>query len=168
MVTYLTPNVQVEAYIYDNLVAFFLEGELICSHPRLRGKGEWSTRLADYPEQKAAYLERTPAFCRELAKSLGESVYQVVEQLLSERPADRLRSVQSLLRLKDKVGQGRLERACRRALYFGDARYRRVKDILAAQLDMEPLPQAEKQRHSSTFVFQRAASEFFSLEESQC
>jgi hypothetical protein len=90
-----------------------------------------------------------------------------VDQLLSERPLDRLRSVQGLLRLEESVGPQRLERACARALYFGQATYRQVKGILNAALDQEPLPKDGSMADEGTpvepFVFAREVQEFFSL-----
>src|SRR5207248_1255776 len=54
---------------------------------------------------------------------------------------DRLRSVQGILGLAETVGRTRLEAACRRALAFGDPRYRRIKEVLNAGLDRAPLPE---------------------------
>jgi hypothetical protein len=76
---------------------------------------------------KVDYLVRTPDFCRKHASRLGPATRQVVDTLLADRPLDRLRSVQAILRLEDTVGPERLEAACARAVYFGDVRYRRIK-----------------------------------------
>lgn len=46
-----------------------------------------------------------------------------------------LRQAQGLLRLGDRYGSARLDAACRRALDFGDPRYRTVKNILERGLD---------------------------------
>ena len=57
----------------------------------------------------------------------------------------------------------RVEAACRRALFYGEAvSYRGIKEILAGTLDQEPLPEAEPDRPAQLrFVFARAAAEFF-------
>jgi hypothetical protein len=135
--------------------------QLIATHVRSRRPGQWQTRLEDYPPDKAAYLQRTPAYCRELAAQVGPATQAVVDQLLNERPLDRLRSVQAILRLQETVGRQRLEAACARALYFGDNSYRRIKGILNAALDREPLPDAPAVPSEPTaFRFARAATEF--------
>jgi hypothetical protein len=86
----------------------------------------------------------------------------VVEHLLADRPLDRLRSVQAILSLEESVGQNRLEAACRRALYYGDPHYRRIKDILNAALDREPLPdQGVVAPNPQGFAFSRQPREFF-------
>lgn len=162
---------QLDAYVFERVVQLFNGTDLLTSHPRASAKGTWATRLEHYPAHKAAYLERTPAYCREQARAIGPAIGQVVDQLLGDRWQDRLRSVQAILRLADSVGRERLEAACLRALFYGDPRYRRIKDILNAALDREPLPdngpaQSAAARSADHFTFERAASEFFGAEAS--
>jgi hypothetical protein len=161
-----------EAYIWERVVEIYRGVELLTTHPRANHKGEWQTRNEHYPPEKAAYLERTPARCQQIAAKVGPATSMVVQTLLSDRPLYRLRSVQAILRLEETVGKRRLEAACARALYFGDGRYRRIKDILNAALDREPLAEGAVSLHGTTpmttlrqFTFARSASEFFSLEE---
>jgi hypothetical protein len=93
---------------------------------------------------------------------MGPHTHQVVERLLADRPLDRLRSVQAILALAESVGEKRLEAACRRALYYGDPHYRRIKDILNAALDREPLPdQLVAASTPQGFAFSRKPREFF-------
>jgi transposase len=129
-----------DAYIGERVVELFDGVELVATHLKAFEKGEWRTRIEHYPPDKAEYLERSPERCREIARGIGFETAKVVEALLSERPLDRLRSVQQVLRLADEHGRGRLEAACRRALYYGDSSYRRIKEILKAGLDLETLP----------------------------
>lgn len=129
-----------DAWIFAHVVQLFDGANLVTTHLRAQTRGQWMTRTEHYPPHKAAYLERTPTYCLRWAETIGPATHAVVGQLLSDRPLDRLRSVQALLRLTDQVGQTRLEAACRRAAHFGDVRYRRIKDILNAALDQQPLP----------------------------
>lgn len=160
-----------EAYIGERVVEIYRGVELLTTHLRATHKGTWRTRNEHYPPEKAAYLERTPSRCQEIALGIGPATSQVVQALLADRPLYRLRSVQAILRLGDTVGKRRLEAACARALYYGDARYRRIKDILNAALDREPLPgtfslaSIPPKNTIRQFTFARSASEFFSLEE---
>jgi len=150
-----------DAHISERIVEIYRGQELVATHPRSLEAGEWHTRLAHYPEHKAAYLQHTPAYCRRLAARLGPATSQVVEALLGDRPLYRLRSVQAILRLEETVGAQRLEAACARALYFGDPRYRRIKDILNAALDREPLPEPVPQAPARQHAFARSGAEFF-------
>jgi hypothetical protein len=108
--------------------------------------------VEDYPPAKAAYLIHTPEYCKKLGAKIGPSTLGVVEQLLADRPLDRLRSVQAILRLED---------ACTRAAYFGDLRYRQIKLVLNAALDREALPVTEPARPAISHAFARSGEEFF-------
>ena len=159
-----------DVWVFAHVVQLFSGPDLVSTHPRARTRGEWQTRTADYPPHKAAYLERTPIYCRTLAETIGAATLSVVEHLLADRPLDRLRSVQALLRLVEQVGQTRLEAACARASYFGDVRYRRIKDVLNAALDQQPLPVpiAALGTPAGTFVFERTATELFGQVAARC
>ena len=150
-----------DAYVSERIVEIYQGQNLVAVHPRSLEPGKWHTRLEHYPEHKAAYLQRTPDYCRQVAARLGSATSQVVETLLGDRPLYRLRSVQAILRLEETVGAQRLEAACERALYFGDPRYRRIKDILNAALDREPLPEAAAPATPRQHAFARSGTEFF-------
>ena len=160
---------KLDAYIFERVVQLFLGTELVVTHPRASAKGQWHTRLEHYPSAKAAFLEKTPERCRQIAATIGPSTREVVDSLLNERPLDRLRSVQAILRLAESVGGVRLELACRRSLFYGDPSYRRIKAILDAALDQEPLPEGHHEHPCQmplpVFAFQRQAAEFFPPEE---
>ena len=156
-----------DAYVGERVVEVYRGLELIATHERSSQPGEWHTRLEHYPEHKAAYLERTPTYCRQVAARVGEATQQVVETLLGDRPLYRLRSVQAILRLEQTVGAERLEAASARALHFGDPSYRRIKAILNAALDREPLPEPAPAIFVRPHVFARSGTEFFDGEESE-
>jgi transposase len=160
---------QLDAWVVARVVQLFCGAELVVTHPRATERGQWLTRPEHYPPHKAAYLERTPEHCRALAEAVGPHTAAVVEELLAERPLDRLRAVQALLRLVERVGRTRLEAACARARAGGDGRYRRIKQILEAGLDREPLaaPTAAPSAPHA-FAFQRDAAEFFGAEVASC
>jgi hypothetical protein len=151
-----------ETYIWERVVELYRGFELVATHVRAEQRGTWRTRDEHYHPAKAAYLQRTPAWCRKMASGIGPSTLAVVEGLLGERPLDRLRSVQALLGLEGSVGRERLELACQRALHFGDGSYRRVKDILNAALDQEPLPgEGVRPAVRRSYAFARGWEEFF-------
>jgi transposase len=160
-VPYVYVGQKLDAYISERVVEIYQGLELVATHERSLQPGEWRTRLKHYPEHKAAYLERTPAYCRQVAARLGVATSQVVETLLNDRPLSRLRSIQAILHLEETVGAERLEAACARALYFGDHSYRRIKAILNAALDREPLPEMAPAVSDQKHVFARSGDEFF-------
>lgn len=151
-----------DAYISEQVVELYEGLNLVTTHVRCTAPGQWQTRLEDYPTAKVAYLMQTPQYCRHLADQIGPSTVQVVEALLADKPLERLRAVQAILRLEQSVGRTRLEAACARALHYGDIRYRRIKQILNAALDREPLPEVSLPAPSlRVFTFARASQDFF-------
>ena len=159
-----------EAYIGERIVQLFCAEKLLCTHERALQPGEHHTRCEHYPAEMAEFLQRTPTYCRQLAAEIGPATRQVVQTLLDDRPLDRLRSVQAILRLERSVGSCRLEAACARAVCFGDGTYRRIKQILNAALDCEPLPDqaldpARRPVAAHPYVFARSSVEFFAPPE---
>ncbi|GAB6064483.1 hypothetical protein JCM30394_32160 [Deferrisoma palaeochoriense] len=66
------------------------------------------------------------------------STRRVIEHLFAHRVLDNLSAAQGILRLGKRSGAHHLEAACRRALRFGDPRYRAVKTLLHKGLAQEP------------------------------
>ena len=160
---------KVEVYAGQRIVEIYCENELITTHPVVKEKGGWSTRLEHYPESKREWMENPPERCQERAQAIGDSCAAIVRSLLGDRAQDRLRSVQSLLRLSGQVGAERLEKACRRALRYGDSSYRRVKSILKAGLETQSIEREDpKVIALASYRFARSASSFFGKEAPSC
>jgi transposase len=164
-VPYLHVGQKVEAYLGERIVQVYQGVELLTTHPRATGRGEWVTRPEHGPADKRIYLERTPGVCRQMAAEIGEHCHCVVEAILSRRPADNLRAAQLLVGLGEKVGAERLEAACRRAIHYGEPTYRRVKHILASGMEQEVLPGLlSVPAEAPVYTHARAAAEFFPAE----
>lgn len=158
---YVYVGQKLDVYVHEKTIELYQGQKLVATHLRCQHPGQWQTRLEHYPEQKAAFLQRTPDFCRQIAARLGPATSKVVNSLLAERPLDQLRSVQAILRLEETVGAQRLEAACTRAVHYGDLRYRQIKGILNAALDCEPLPDTAAMLPKTAHTFARATSDFF-------
>jgi hypothetical protein len=160
---------RVEVYVGRRVVEIYRGAQLVATHLVAAQPGTRRTRTEHYPVAKRAFLEHPPERCHERAQGVGPACANVVGRLLAQRPADRLRSVQGLLRLGEKVGTGRLEAACQRALHYGDPSYRRVKTILAADLDSQPLDAAPAcPVPPKPFQYERPATSFFPQEAVSC
>lgn len=112
------------------LVRIFYHHELIKTHRRARYPGERVTDLSDYPPEKLAYLMATPTYCRNKAAEYGPYTEKLICAILSEHAMRNLRKAQGILRLAEKHGHKEMERACERALLFGNYRYKSIKTIL--------------------------------------
>ena len=155
---------RLEVYLFERVVQIYDGLELVVTHQRSTRKGERAPRMERYPPEKSIYLTRPRDYCRRRAYSIGPKCGEAVSILLDSRPLDNLRAAQGIIGLADKYGERRLEAACARSLYYGDGRYRRIKDILKAGLDMQPLEE-EGQRSLRFFEFARGASDFFESTE---
>ena len=121
---------RVDARMSDRTVEIFVDHTLVKTHRRVE-KGR-ATDWGDYPPEKVAFFQRTPAWCRRRAGELGPAVAELVAGLMEVNALHRLRSAQGIVGLADRHDPARLDAACRRALDVGDPTYRTVKGILAA------------------------------------
>lgn len=161
-VPYKYAGEKVDVYVGRRIVEIYSGTVLLVTHEKAECRGERMTRLEHYPEGKRRWLENPPERCRERAEAVGEACKQMVTDLLSDQVLDRLGGVQALLRLGEKYGNDRLEAACKRALHYGDGTYRRVKSILASNLDAAPLEEHQARIvEMAEFRFARSTSAFF-------
>jgi hypothetical protein len=153
-----------DVYVHHQIVQIFDETTLITTHARAQYKGQRITREEHYPPEKALYMTRTRSWCQERASHIGPHCREVVDHLLADRPLDRLRAVQGIMSLADKWPTVRIESACERALHFGDPSCRRIKAILVAGADIDPIEKTVQLKLVS-FAFARGAEDFFTKEE---
>ena len=75
----------------------------------------------------------------------------MVDHVIRSRPHPEqgYRSVLGLLRLSNRFGTDRLEKACERAIAIGSAGYRTVKIILKRRMEAAPLPGQEQTSDST-------------------
>ncbi len=129
---------------------------LVATHPRAQQPGERHTHPDHLPPEKLPGLEWTRERCQALAAEIGPATTELVQTLFNDLVVDRHSRVVRVLKLREQVGDQRLEAACARALRFGDLTYRTLKHILEQGLEAEvsPPPAAAPAR---TFV--RSATE---------
>jgi len=113
--------------------------QLVATHSRAHKPGQRLTHLDHLPPHKVPGLTLSREGCYLRADEIGAATRQVVDILLSHRPEDRLRTAGRLLKLSERFGPQRLERACSRALRFEDPSYTTVKRTLEGGLDDEEL-----------------------------
>jgi transposase len=156
-----------DVYVHQHVVQIFDGVTLLTTHERANLKGQRMTRQEHYPPEKSIYMIRTRCWCESRALEIGPNCLEIVDRLLAERPLDRLRAVQGIVGLADKWPTKRVDAACARASHFGDPSYRRVKAILEAGADLEPVLEP-LQMTTLSFSFARSAGDFFSEEEMSC
>ena len=125
----------------DTTMRIFYNYQLVACHPRLTQPGARSTVDDHLPPNAVAYKMRDPQWCLKQARDVGTCCTELIETLFADRVLDKLRAAQGIIKMGDKYGAQRLEAACRRALFFGNPRYRSVKTILKKGLDQQPVQQ---------------------------
>ena len=104
------------------------------------------------PAEKLPQLLWSRELCRAMATEIGPATADTVGELLADPVVDRHGRVVRILRLREAVGDARLEAACARARRYDDLTYATIKRILAQGLETEacaPVPAAAPAR---TFV----------------
>ena len=139
------PNIgkKVDIRIGERVARIYEGTSLLKTHVLERGQRNYIDP-ADYPEQKIAFLQRTPSWCRRRAATLGPSVQALIDELLAgPHPLACLRQAQGIIRLADTHAATMLDAACQRAL-VADGSLRTVRNILARDQEIE-----EEQPHTS-------------------
>jgi hypothetical protein len=115
--------------------------QLVATHERAQEPGQRRTHPDHLPPEKVAGVFLTRETCQAVAADIGPATAEVVQTLLADTALERLPMVRRLLAWRDRVGDDRLEAACRRALRFGDPSYKTVKGILQQGLESAPDPE---------------------------
>lgn len=134
--------------------------QLLATHDRAQRPGQRLTQLDHLPQEKVPGLTLSREGVLLQAAAVGPATTAAVQALLAHRPEDRLRSAGRLVRLAQPHGSARLERACQRALRFGEASYPAVKRILDAGLEAAPLPEPPPAGTPGRYTFVRQVTDF--------
>jgi transposase len=140
-VPYQLVGKQVEVRATTACVEVFLAGRRVASHPRA-SSAQPTTLPEHMPSSHRAHAQWTPSRILEWAAKVGPSTAALAEELMRRRkhPEQGLRACLGIIRLKEKYGPERLERACARALRHRACSYGSVAAILRNKLEaVEPV-----------------------------
>jgi transposase len=125
----------------QHVVELIHKGKRITSHVRSFVKYAYSTHPEHRPASHRAHLEWTPSRLINWGATVGPHTAAVVEHVIRSKPHPEqgYRSALGLLRLSNRFGAARLERACERAIAMRSASYRTVKTMLKKRMEAAPL-----------------------------
>lgn len=128
---------QLEIRATDTLIELYLKGRHVCSHKRSRKEHGCTTLIEHMPENHKAVAGVTPESLIRQAERIGEHAVKLVKLKLEAGrfPENAYRSCLGILRLERKSGRERLNKACKRAIYFGSMSYQNVSNILQYNLE---------------------------------
>jgi len=135
-VPYQYTGQKVEYRLNSRTLEVFLQGRRIASHARLWIKDKPRTCMEHMPDNHRHYQEQfvdwTPSKLAASAKTIGESVYQAVVNILKkhQHPEQKHRSCIGVLRLARTWGNEKLNLACKRSIELNACSYKHIKLIL--------------------------------------
>jgi transposase len=143
---YIHHEVQIRASA--KTVECFYQGQRIAAHARSHVRYGFTTLKEHMPPAHQAHAEWSPERMNRWAKKIGPQTAQFIDHMIASRafPQQAFRACLGLLRLGNRFGEQRLEKACTIALSVGATRYQQVESILKNRLDS--LPQAQAQNDS--------------------
>ncbi|MDD4256194.1 MAG: IS21 family transposase [Methanofollis sp.] len=145
------------------LLRIYYKGELVKTHPAVP-QGRRSTDFNDYPKEKAPYAMRSCTYYVDRAGQIGPAARRFAELLLSGTfPWTKLRQAQKLVRLPERYGKERVEKACERSLAFELVDVRRIEEIIQQGLVKEDTEERRLETLPSRFA--RPAAYFVKKEE---
>lgn len=149
----------------DGMVTIYDAFRVVAAHGRAMRPGERRTVRDHLPPNAQTFFAHDRDWCAAQARAIGPSCAELIDALLADRIAERLRAAQAVLALKKQYPPARLEAACARALAHDSPFYRTVKTILAGGHDLRAdAPIQPTATHSGRFA--RAAASLFKAPES--
>lgn len=148
----------------DTVVALHEDYRHVYTHLRAQRAGQRVTLPEHLPPAARQFFERDRRWCATQARTVGPSCTALIERLLGDRVAERLRAAQGVLAMAARYGSARLEAACQRALAHDSPHYRTVKTILASGADRQPLRDAHVHDTPAAYGrarFTRSAADLF-------
>lgn len=140
-------------------VEIFREHERVATHARAKVAGQRRTETDHLPPNKVAGLMAAPQLVRERAAGIGPAATELTERLLGERPLDRLRTAQGILKLAERFGAARLEAACHRALAYDEVGYWTIRKILERGMEAAAIESPDRGPIPRTAVYARPAQD---------
>lgn len=126
-------------------VECFHQGQRIAAHHRSYKRYGFTTLAQHMPKAHQEQAKCSLSYIESWAKKIGQHTIEFVNHMIASRafPQQAYRACYGLLRLSNRYGEIRLEKACAKALLIHATRYQQVELILKNQLEEVPI-------HSST------------------
>jgi len=134
--------------VYDQrVVALYYDHMRIAQYHRDRSPNGYTTLPQHMPHHHRQYAKWSPDRLRRWARSIGPETEQIIDKVLESRkyPPQAFKSCMGILALAKEHGEGRLNRACRRALSFELYSLTGIRNILARRLEEESSPELDLQ-----------------------
>ena len=131
----------VEIRATSKIVECFCCNQRIAAHQLNNKKYGFSTVEAHMPRAHQEQARFSSGSITNWAAKIGNNTVLFIEHMIKTRhfPQQAYRACLGVLRLSNKYGDVRLEKACAKALLVGITRYKQVEDILKNNLEEVPI-----------------------------
>ncbi len=130
---------KVDVLFTERAVEVYYSNVRIAFHLRIRKKNGYTTHPDHMPESHKWQDNWNPEKLTDMAREKGNAVVTVIETVLSSRqhPEQSYKTCLGILSLSKAYGELRLNRACKRALYYENCTYKMIKNILNNNMDQD-------------------------------
>ncbi len=131
--------------VTETTVEVLHRGQRVAVHERSHHRYGYSTIPEHMPPAHRWLSQWTPVRVVEWGRKHGEHIAKLFEEIMGRKvhPEQGFRACLGIMRLGNKVGDERLDAACRRALDIGGHSYRCVRNILERGQEYAPMIVAE-------------------------
>jgi len=128
---------KVQLMYSQNVVEIYHNERRIAFHERIYAKHSYTTKKEHMPSSYQYLSEWNPNKFISWARTIGEHTEHYIAKVLEKKqhPEQSYKSCTGILSLAKKVGEIRLENACKRAADYGKYNYKSILDIINKGLD---------------------------------
>lgn len=125
-------------------VECFHQGERIAAHTRSHKRYGFTTLSEHMPKAHQEQAKYSLSHINSWANKIGQQTTEFINHMMASRafPQQAYRACYGLLRLSNRYGETRLEKACAKALLARATRYQQVELILKNRLEEVPVHQS--------------------------
>lgn len=126
-------------------VECYCRNQRIAIHARNNKRYGYTTLKEHMPHAHQEQAKFSLLYIYQWAKRIGTQTTQFIDHMLASRsfPQQAYRACYGLLRLGNRYGEDRLEKACQKALAIGATRYQQVESMLKNKLEEVPIHQTK-------------------------
>lgn len=145
------------------MIKIYSQYELVATHLKIQGKGQFSTNNANYPEYKMKTKTQLQYEYRQKMLEIGPNALEFFYKVLEKKQNHWNKPIYGVLKLKEKFGDQVIEKACKRSLAFGSIKYQTIKNICENGLYEKPIDTTESLISNTNKDIYRPLSEYEDL-----
>lgn len=132
---------EVELRATSTSIECYCNNQRIASHTRSHKKYGYTTLAEHMPKAHEEQSKFSASRIKSWARHIGQHTTKFIDHMIASRPfaPQAYRPCYGLLRLGERYGNERLNKACAKALVVGATRYQQVESILKNKLEEVPI-----------------------------